>query len=315
MATVLDVISEALKRMNSYAPGEVLQLPDANDGLVIFNDLLDSLSNEHLACYQRVENVLQLQGGKGIYTIGNPIGGTLVGVLTGGSNVITGVTAMPGNIVVGGDLIGAGIPAGTTVAAIGANTVTMSANATGSFPQETISFTTPGDFKVPRPLRISNAYTRLTSSGYSAVDYPMEPVSIDQYSSIGLKSQPGPWPKIVYYDMSIPLGTLYFWPIPSQPGELHLWTDVLLADAMTLNTVITLPQGYIRFLKIALCREMWTIYRAAMPFPALLEQLYREAKTAVKNLNAQAQSVAQYDRAIAGKAKNDAGWILHGGFN
>jgi hypothetical protein len=90
---------------------------------------------------------------------------------------------------------------------------------------------------------------------------------------------------------------------------------ILFSDYASLNTPINLPQGYERFLKLALSREIWSLYRTPAPFPPHLERLYAESKVAVKNLNAQAQSVAMYDRAIAGRAKNDAGWILHGGFN
>jgi len=313
MATALDVIQGALKRINAYAPGEVLDSDDAQDALVVLNDLLDSLSNEHLACYQRVENILQLQSGKNIYTIGNPIGGTLLGTTVQGSNVISGVTAMPSNIQLGGTLTGAGIPAGATVSAIGANTIMMSAPAVATFAQlEQISFTTPGDFAVQRPLRVANGFTRLTTSGISQVDYPLEIISVDQWSAIGLKNQPGPWPKVVYYDAAFPLGTMYFFPNPSQGGELHLWTDNLFSDFLTLTTQVSLPQGYVRFLKLALALELAPEY-GKQPSPLLVSQ-YTQAKTAVKALNTQAQSVATYDRAIAGGARSDAGWILHGGF-
>ena len=313
--TVMDVITEAMERINILAAGETPTSQDANRALTIFNDLVDSLSNEHLACYQRVENVWTLSGGQAIYTIGNSPTATFLGIPTSGSAILTGVTAIPSDLTVGSYLSGPGIPTGATVTVIGANTITMSANATATFPLEQITYNVPGNIPLQRPLRITNGYSRLTSSGYSYVDYPIDIVSLDQYSSIGLKNQPGPWPKIVYYDGSYPLGTLYFWPVPTQAVELHLWSDVLFSDYASLNTQFSLPQGYERFLKLALARELWTLYRATEAFPEHLNRLYIEAKMAVKNLNAHGQSVAMYDRSIAGKAKNDAGWILHGGFN
>lgn len=313
-ATALDVITGALRRINSYAAGEVLDPNDANDALCVLNDLLDSLSNEHLACYQRVENIVTLTSGKNIYTVGNPVGGTFLGTTVQGSNVISGVTAMPANIVVGGTLSAAAVPVGATVTEIGANTITMSANATATYAVlQPFTFTTPGDFNIQRPLRLLNGFTRLTTSGISQVDYPLQPISMDQWSAIGLKSQPGPWPKVVYYDGSYPLGTMYFFPQPSQGGELHLWTDNLFSEYLSLTTPVDLPQGYERFLKIALALELAPEYNKT-PSPLLMQQ-YEQAKLAVKNLNAQAQSVATYDHAIAGRSKNDAGWILHGGFN
>lgn len=315
MATALDVITGALRRGNILAAGETPDSQTANDALVVLNDLLDSLSNEHLACYQRVENIINLTSGKNIYTVGNPVGGSFLGTTASGSAVISGVNPVPAALVVGGSLSGAGIPSNAVVQSIGANTVTMSVAATATYSTlQPITFTTPGDFNIPRPLRLINGFTRLTTSGISQVDYPLEPISVDQWSAIGLKNQPGPWPKVVYYDMGYPLGTMYFFPNPSQGAELHLWTDNLFTDFLTLNTNVSLPQGYIRFLKLALLIELWPEYKGIAPLPESIISAYRQAKTAVKNLNSQTQSVATYDHAIAGRAKNDAGWILNGGF-
>ena len=313
MATALDYITDALERINAYAPGESLAPLDAARGLSLLNDLMDSLSNEHLACYQRVENIVNLASGQGIYTIGTPTGGTFLGTLVSGSNVISGVTAMPAGVVIGGALTAAGIPAGATITGIGTNTITMSLPATATYSvAQSFSFTIPGNFAIQRPLRVINGFTRITTGGYSSIDYPLEVISVDQWSSIGLKNQPGPWPKVVYYDQSYPLGTMYFWPCPSQAGELHLWTDNLFSDALTVNTVMSLPQGYKRFLTLALALECCPGW-GKTPSPLLVQQ-YKDAKAAVKNLNAQAQSVATYDGAITGRAHADAGWFLHGGF-
>lgn len=313
MATALDYITDALERINSYSPGEPVSPLDAARGLTLLNDLMDSLSNEHLACYQRIENIVDLVPGQNIYTIGNPNGGTFLGTLVSGSPVISGVTAMPSGIVVGGMITAAGVAAGATVLSIGTNTITMSMPATATYSvAQSFSFTIPGNFAIQRPLRIMNGFTRITAGGTSSLDYGLEVISVDQWSSIGIKNQPGPWPKVVYYDQSYPLGTMYFWPCPSQAGELHLWTDNIFSDALALTTPMSLPQGYARFLKLALaleCAPGW----GKQP-SALLVQQYKDAKAAVKNLNAQAQSTATYDPAIAGRARADAGWILHGGF-
>jgi len=147
-ATALDIITGALKRINVLAAGETLDNLSSQDALIVLNDLLDSLSNEHLACYQRVENILNFTSGQGTYTIGTPQGGTFLGIVTNGSNIITGVTAMPSGIVVGGAVTGNGIPAGATITAIGSNTVTLSAAAIGTFPLSSFTFTTPGNFAV-----------------------------------------------------------------------------------------------------------------------------------------------------------------------
>lgn len=314
--TALDIIKGAMRRINELAAGETPSADDANDALSVLTDLLDSLSNEHLACYSRVENVFNLVSGQNIYTVGNPVGGTVLGTVVQGSNVISNVAPIPPNLAIGASVSGSGIPAGATVTAISANTITMSVPASATFGVLfQIAYTVPGNIPIQRPLRVLTGFTRLTTSGISQVDYPMEVISVDQWAAIGLKNQPGPWPKVLYYDGNFPLGTFYFFPNPSQGGEVHLWTDVLFSDYPTLNTPINLPQGYERFLKVALALELWPEYKGQAEIPNSLIQQYKISKAAVKNLNAQAQSVATYDHAIAGRANNDAGWILHGGFN
>src|SRR5690349_2150704 len=67
----LDIISFALKRMGVYAPGETIADSDAEDCLVILNDMLDSWSNESLACFTILEQSVALVAGKASYTIGS----------------------------------------------------------------------------------------------------------------------------------------------------------------------------------------------------------------------------------------------------
>jgi hypothetical protein len=54
------------------------------------------------------------------------------GTTTSGSNVVTGVNAATGAFLVGDEITGSGIPAATTISAVGPGTLTLSANATSS---------------------------------------------------------------------------------------------------------------------------------------------------------------------------------------
>lgn len=312
--TALDLINGALRKINVLAAGEVLSNADAQDALAVLDDLLESLSNEHLACYQRVENIVTLLAGKGIYTIGNPVGGQILGTVVQGSATVSGVTVIPANLVVGGDITGPGIASGATITAIGTNTVTMSLPATATFSVlQPFSYTTPGDFKIQRPLRITNGFSRLTTGGYSSIDYPFEMIGLDVWNSIGIKNLPaGPWPRVCYYDQSFPLGTLYFWGVPTTNIELHLWTDNILTDMAGLSTQINLPQGYSRFLKLALAIELAPEYGKQVPDS--LMRSYEQAKNAVKMLNSQNPNVAFMDIGV-GATKSDASFIIHGGFS
>lgn len=310
MTTALDLITGALRRINSYAPGETLAATDANDALTLLNDLLDTWSTEHLTVFNNNENIFTLSPGKATYTIGNPVVGTFQGTIANGSPTITGVT-LPADLAAGSTLAGAGIPTGTTVLSTGVGTITMSANATAAFTEQ-ISYTVPGDFGIDRPLRITNAYTRITAAGGTGIDYPCEVVSGDVYTSIGLKSQPGPWPKMVYYNEQFPLGSLMFWPVPNTAGQIHLWTDDVFSTFANLTDVVQLPQGYARAIKLNLALELAPEY-GKKPDALLLDQA-RKAKADLKALNASPQTPASYDGAIVGSNRADAGWILHGGF-
>lgn len=73
--------------------------------------------------------------------------GTMNGTLVSGSDVISSITSMPPTLAVGALVSSTGITTGTTVAAIGTNTVTMSAPATATItPAEPISYESFGTF-------------------------------------------------------------------------------------------------------------------------------------------------------------------------
>lgn len=239
--TALDIITGALRLINSYAPGESLSSADSGDALAVLNDMLDTWSTEHLTVFKNDEDTVTLTPGKVTYTIG----------------------------------------AG-------------------------------GDINVTRPLRVTTVFTRITSSGSGGIDYPCEEASNDQYLSIGLKSQPGPWPKYFFYNSTYPLGVLYLWPVPTMAGELHIWADGVFTQFANLTDVVSLPQGYVRAMKKNLALELAVEY-GKEPSRLLIEQA-RTSKAVIKALNSSPQSPATYDAAITQSAHADAGWILTGGF-
>lgn len=147
MTTAQDIVTGALRFINAYSPGEALDASDSSDALRTLNDLLESLSTDQAAVYASEEETFLFTPGQYRYTIGNYAAGTFAGTVTNGSAVITGAT-IPADMIVGGDLTGVGIPAGTTILTIGATTVTMSALGVGApgTPQQ-IGYTIPGNFK------------------------------------------------------------------------------------------------------------------------------------------------------------------------
>lgn len=317
--TALQYITSALRKINSYQPGETLADVDSNDCLEILNDLLDSWSTEKLHVYGTNEFVLSWVNGQFSYKIGNPLCTDLgekpfTGTLTGGSPTITGVTNIPQDLKVGATLTDVGnvIPSGTTVTAIGTNTVTMSANATASpsIGTDTITYSVPGDFAIARPLRITYGFTRINE-----LDFPFDVYATqEEYLSILFKYQPGPWPTVAWYNNTYPYGILNVYQAPGMNAECHLFCDTILAN-LALTDTIQLPQGYARALKWSLAKELWSEYWGAAPLPDSIKKNAHDALQAIKALNAQPPERARYDSALLRNGRVGADWITHGGFD
>jgi len=314
--TALDLIVGALRNIGALEAGETGNVSDQLDALQVLNDLLESWSTIHLNIYASAENILYFTPGQYQYSIGNPVGGTFTGTLVSGSPTISGVT-VPSNMVAGGTLsdVQAAIPSGTTILSFnaGANTVTMSANAKSTVAAaEVITYTTPGNFAVDRPLRVTNGFTRITTSG-GGLDYPIDfEGGQDKYTAIGLKSVAGPWPIVGWYNATFPLGTLYFYPNPSQAGQLHLFTDNIFTDFTSLNQAVALPQGYARAIKKNLAVELAPEYGKTAG--TLLLAQANESLKAIKALNSTPALQAFFDTDLVRSNRGDAGWIMHGGF-
>ena len=316
MTTGQDLVIGGLLNINAYSPGQPLSASVGAQALAILNDLLDSLSTDQDFVFTQTENIIAWTPGQYKYTIGNPVGGTFTGTVTSGSPTITGVT-VPSALVAGGDLtdFAALIPANTTVLSFnsGAGTVTMSANAISNYTGDVITYTTPGNIKLARPLRIRSGYTRITASGNTGLDYWFDcQNSMNAYNQIGFKGVAGPWPTQLAYQPNYPLGTLWIYPNPQQAGEVHLFTDIILSN-LALTTTVNLPQGYSRALKKLLGLELCPMF-GKTPSPELRMQA-KEARDLLKAQNASPIQTLRYDSAISRSQVNDAGWIMSGGLS
>jgi hypothetical protein len=320
----LDLITGALRNLGVLAGGEPADATDAGDSLQTLNDLLESLSTDKDFVYSTNYNKLAWTPGQTDYTMGNPTQGTFNGNVTAGSPFITGVTASltlttgmnAQGLVVGGTLTdtSGAIPTGTYIIAGSANTgtITMSANATGSFTTDQITYTAPGNFAIPRPLHIRSGYTRITASGNTGLDYWFDVCSFDDYNEIGYKGVPGPWPYVVAVRPDFPYAHLFVYPNPQQAGEVHFYTDVILADLQSTTSTFSLPQGYSRAIKKLLAIELAPEY-GKQPSPELLRQAW-EARQVIKALNASPVKKLRFDSALMAGNGKDASFIMHGGF-
>jgi hypothetical protein len=323
MATALDIIQGALLNLNSYSPGEAVNAADAQTGLNSLNDLTESLANDESFIYTQIETIFPWVSGQYQYTVGQPTGGTFLGTVTGGSNVITGIAPMPTDIVFGSILTDTGgvltsgtalVPVPITVIAIGVSSLTLSspAAATPAINPDAISYTVPGNIPMARPLRFRDGFTRATTSGNSNLDYAFEMVSFDRYKEELLKNVQGPWPYVASYQPTFPFGTLYVYPAPSAAYTGHIFSDLIITRWSLTTDTYSLPQGYSRALKKLLALELAPIY-GKTPSPQLITQA-KDARDLLKSTNATPVVTLRFDSAIARAQSNDAGWIMRGGF-
>lgn len=70
MTTAMDIIQAALEEARVYAPGETVSAADSARCLWILNGMMDSWSNDSLACYAVLEQSGVLQPGVAQYTVG-----------------------------------------------------------------------------------------------------------------------------------------------------------------------------------------------------------------------------------------------------
>jgi hypothetical protein len=259
-------------------------------------------------------------GGVGTYNLSTTPGTITAEAMTSLSSVIAQVTSIPANLVAGATVayaVGSGsiltdvqnlIPANTTVTAIGASTVTMSAVATGfSTSLDSITYTVPGDLPIARPLRITHGFTR-----FNALDFTLDVAETQsQYTELLYKAQPGPWPTVAWYNNQFPYGLLNAYQTPGNNAELHLFTDTILAN-LTLNQIIVMPHGYSRMLKWLLAKELCAEY--GFPLSEAIKTNGQEALSFIKALNARPAAVSRYDRTLVRGRRPDGGWIIHGGY-
>jgi hypothetical protein len=202
------------------------------------------------------------------------------------------------------------IPAGATVLSYTPTTVTMSANAITSGLTQ-VTFTTPGNIKMTRPLRFRDGFTRSVASSSANNDYTFVFTDLDTYKRELLKNQQGPWPIVAAYQPTFPLGTLYVYPAPGSSYVGHLFSDLVLTAFAATTAAYALPQGYSRALKKLLALELAPIYGKTVSTD--LRRAANEAKDLIRDTNQGPVPLMRYDSALYG-THADAGFIITGGF-
>jgi hypothetical protein len=124
----------------------------------------------------------------------------------------------------------------------------------------------------------------------------------EDYAALVLKQQAASTLQVLYYAPSLPTGTLYGWPVPTQSWEIVVYPWTVLGRFPALDDEILFPPGYERALRVGLAIEAAASY-AAQPSP-MLGAILNEAKGNLKRIN-QRIPVLGLDPALAGAGARD----------
>ena len=321
MTQPIDIITRALKDIGALEAGETPTPEAAADAFDMLNDLVDQWSIEEMMVFYKNEIVFPIVAGQTQYTIGptGNINASFTGSISGNILTVTGINS--GAINVGQVLAGTGITTGTKIVAMltgAGNNVNEAGTYQVNINQTVSSTTITGYYQ--RPLSIDSAFVRINTNSNGVpiinggLDYPIAVLAVEEYEMIGLKTLNGPWPKALYYQPSESLGNIYVWPNPSQ-GEMHIFTDNLFQNYVSLNDPIILPQGYSMALRWCLAERLMPMYGKASPTQILMIQQYAaQSKATVKRINMKPVQSARFADAMLSSRQKDAGWILSGGF-
>jgi hypothetical protein len=146
----------------------------------------------------------------------------------------------------------------------------------------TASYTigTGGTFNTTRPVKITNAFIRDTSSN----DYPVQIIDNLAYDSIPLKTVTSR-SQYLYYDASYPLAYIRLMYVPAYAETLYINSWKQLQQFADGTTVLSLPPGYERMIAYNLAIELHGEYGGSMLNPEVVA-IAKEAKAALKRLNA-----------------------------
>jgi hypothetical protein len=119
-----------------------------------------------------------------------------------------------------------------------------------------------GDVIAQRPLSAEGISAAFVT--YNGADFPVEIVALERWAGIVVKGTPG-IPAWAAFDSGWPNTTLHLWPIPYQAGTLTLIQQVAFAAAANLTTVVDMPPGYRRMLRLMLAWELLSDYPGMTP--------------------------------------------------
>lgn len=149
-----------------------------------------------------------------------------------------------------------------------------------------------------RPQTIKKALIQLTGTN-PPIELPMEIMTVEQYSTVVLKTLQSNFPLYCYIDDAYPNRNVSVWPVPTDStNSLVFYSVKPLVDISTLTTTLSLPPGYQRALRYALAIDLAPEYGVQAPDSVIA--IAEQAKAAIKRTNTKPLYLTM-DSALAGK--------------
>lgn len=144
----------------------------------------------------------------------------------------------------------------------------------------TVTFGPTGaDFTGVRPVEvIDSTYFKVNN-----LSYGLAMINEEQYNAIALKSSTSTWPQLLWVNMGMPNITMKVWPVPTGDIEFHLISVVVLVQATTLATTLTIPPGYLRAFRFNLACEIANEF--GIEPPSKVQRIAASSLRSVKRIN------------------------------
>ena len=88
------------------------------------------------------------------------------------------------------------------------------------------------------------------------VSYGIKFINQSQYNGIAVKTVTSTYPQVMFVNMTFPDIEMFIYPKPTRALEFHFISVQELTEPALLNTVISMPPGYLRALRYNLAMEL-----------------------------------------------------------
>jgi hypothetical protein len=161
---------------------------------------------------------------------------------------------------------------------------------------QTQSWGPGGAIPTPRPIALA-PYAQYRD--VTGLELPLAVMTHqEEYAALTLKHQQASTLQVLYYAPSMPMGTLYGWPVPTSDWTIIVYPWTVLGRFPGLDDEIAFPPGYERALRVGLALEAAASY-GAQPSP-MLGAVLNEAKGNLKRVNQRIPELG-LDPALAGE--------------